>query len=40
VKVFSSGEAADQEAGRLNQVNHGKKCEYRVYISHLMTEGS
>ena len=33
VKVFSSQEAADQEASRLNHVNENKSCKYDVYVT-------
>jgi hypothetical protein len=33
VKVYSSEEAADQEASRLNQINQKKSCKYDVYIT-------
>jgi hypothetical protein len=33
VKVFSSQEAADQEASRLNHINADKSCKYEVQIT-------
>jgi hypothetical protein len=33
VKVFSSQDAANQEASRLNQVNESKNCKYEVCLT-------
>ena len=33
VKVFSSQEAADQEASRPNHVNENKSCRYDIYVT-------
>jgi hypothetical protein len=35
VKVFTSKDAAERDAARLNSVNAGRRCEYHTYVSRM-----